>query len=503
MEQYLDTEKQTVDEFEADLEKRVRDAVAAQFVLDQVAKKEEIAVNEGELQEHLMRRAQQSGQNPQEFIPHMLEHNHIPEMVAEVVRGKALAQIVESATVTDESGNHVELKLLMPDGTIGEPTPEATRPRSTRRRRPSPTRPPTLGGEGRRLTRTRSSSQPSALPAGGCVVFRDVRHAGRVVDLLRVRRRDSLVDDHRTRGRSCAHRPTAPRIGVLGAAALGAQLADELVLGTVRDVHGAVSRRVRRVLGRATGLPATPSRRGPGRSPGWSTPRSGRAWASPRRPSGPPTAGGVGSRLEESTSGRFTLAAINGLIGDRLADDHPDLAITMAVRAAGRDVPLERAALAAAYPTATADVVVFLHGLAESDDSWRRGGRGGYADRLAAEGTWTPVVLRANTGLPIADNGVALASLLDDLVACWPVPVRRIALVGHSMGGLVMRSACAVVTDAPKPLAGAGDQRGHAGHAAPRRSARAQRPRRCAPAGASTRVGALRPDPRVPVGRDP
>jgi trigger factor len=121
MEAYLDSEEQTVDEFEADLEKRVRDAVAAQFVLDQVAKAEEVAVNEGELQEHLMRRAQQSGQNPQEFIQHMLEHNHIPEMVSEVVRGKALALMVESAVVTDESGNHVELKTLQPDGTIGEP----------------------------------------------------------------------------------------------------------------------------------------------------------------------------------------------------------------------------------------------------------------------------------------------------------------------------------------------------------------------------------------------
>ncbi len=124
MEAYLDSEEQTVDEFEADLEKRVRDAVASQFVLDQVAKKEEIGVNEGELQEHLMRRAQQSGQNPQEFIQHMLEHNHIPEMVSEVVRGKALATIVESAKVTDASGNHVELKLLQPDGSIGEPAPE-------------------------------------------------------------------------------------------------------------------------------------------------------------------------------------------------------------------------------------------------------------------------------------------------------------------------------------------------------------------------------------------
>jgi trigger factor len=124
MEQYLDSEKQTVDEFEADLEKRVRDAVAAQFVLDAVAKKEEIGVNEGELQEHLMRRAQQSGQNPQEFMQHMIEHNHIPEMVSEVVRGKALASVVSAANVTDESGNHVELKNLQPDGTIGEPDDE-------------------------------------------------------------------------------------------------------------------------------------------------------------------------------------------------------------------------------------------------------------------------------------------------------------------------------------------------------------------------------------------
>lgn len=125
MEAYLDTQEQTVDEFEADLEKQVRDAVAAQFVLDQVAKKENISVNEGELQEHLFRRAQQSGQNPQEFIQHMVEHNHIPEMVAEVVRGKSLALIVESATVVDGSGNHVELKNLRPDGTIGEPEADA------------------------------------------------------------------------------------------------------------------------------------------------------------------------------------------------------------------------------------------------------------------------------------------------------------------------------------------------------------------------------------------
>lgn len=124
MEAYLDSEEQTIDEFEAELEKRVRDAVASQFLLDEVAKAEEIGVEQDELQAHLMRRAQQSGQNPQEFIQHMLEHNHIPEMVSEVVRGKALARIVEAATVTDASGNTVDLKNLQPDGTVGEPQAE-------------------------------------------------------------------------------------------------------------------------------------------------------------------------------------------------------------------------------------------------------------------------------------------------------------------------------------------------------------------------------------------
>jgi trigger factor len=125
MEEYLDNEKQTIDEFEGDLEKRVRDAMAAQFLLDEVAKSEKLGVEQAELSQHLFRRAQQSGQNPDEFIKHMVEHNHIPEMVAEVVRGKALALIVEGAKVTDTNGAHVELKNLRPDGTIGDPEADA------------------------------------------------------------------------------------------------------------------------------------------------------------------------------------------------------------------------------------------------------------------------------------------------------------------------------------------------------------------------------------------
>ncbi|HSV39275.1 MAG TPA: trigger factor [Nocardioidaceae bacterium] len=124
MEQYLDSEEQTVDEFEADLEKRVRDAVAAQFILDEVAKKEEVGVDQNELTQEMLRRAQQSGENPNDYIKHMMDHNHIPEIVSDIVRGKALASIVEAATVTDASGNTVDLKNLRPDGTIGEPAAE-------------------------------------------------------------------------------------------------------------------------------------------------------------------------------------------------------------------------------------------------------------------------------------------------------------------------------------------------------------------------------------------
>jgi trigger factor len=124
MEKYLEDEGQTQEEFEADLERRVRDAVAAQFILDAIAKKEELGVDQQDLSSHLVRRAQQSGQDPQEFANHMFEHNHIPELVQEILRGKALATIVESATVKDASGNVVELKNLQPDGTIGEPAAE-------------------------------------------------------------------------------------------------------------------------------------------------------------------------------------------------------------------------------------------------------------------------------------------------------------------------------------------------------------------------------------------
>lgn len=118
---YLESEGQTEDEFAAEMDKRVRDAMAAQFVLDEIAQAEAMGVEESELTAHLIRKAQQSGQSPEEYVKHVMEHNHVPELVAEIRRGKALAHVVESATVRDASGNVVELKTLKPDGTYADP----------------------------------------------------------------------------------------------------------------------------------------------------------------------------------------------------------------------------------------------------------------------------------------------------------------------------------------------------------------------------------------------
>jgi pimeloyl-ACP methyl ester carboxylesterase len=241
---------------------------------------------------------------------------------------------------------------------------------------------------------------------------------------------------------------------VLAALAVATDAADDVLLGTVRDVHQAVAERVYGLTARATGgssgIPRvvhdTVSSAVYAGVGGGLRATSRGLRAADRR--------GLGARIEDSPRGRLVVGAVNGIVGDRLAEQRDGLAIRLAVRRRGRDVPVDERSLAAAFPGATPDVAVFLHGLGETDESWQRRADqlgGSYGSRLAADTSWTPVFLRANTGLPVAENGAALAGLLDDLVRCWPTGVRRVALVGHSMGGLIMRAACAVTTDAESP----------------------------------------------------
>ena len=124
-EQYLESEGQTQEEFTADMESRVRSALAAQFLLEEIAKKEELSVDEAELTEHLVRRAGRAGVQPQEYVQQVVQSGQVPVLVSEVVRGKALALVVQSAAITDASGRPVNVKGLRPDGTIAEETDEA------------------------------------------------------------------------------------------------------------------------------------------------------------------------------------------------------------------------------------------------------------------------------------------------------------------------------------------------------------------------------------------
>jgi hypothetical protein len=135
------------------------------------------------------------------------------------------------------------------------------------------------------------------------------------------------------------------------------------------------------------------------------------------------------------------VAALNGVLGDHLAASGNPLAITMALRRDGRTLPLDdRAALAAALPEAGPQVVVLLHGLCMNDLQWSHAGQD-FGAALQRDLGVTSLYLHYNSGLPVAHNGRTLALLLERLVEQWPQPVQRLMLVGHSMGGLLARSA--------------------------------------------------------------
>jgi pimeloyl-ACP methyl ester carboxylesterase len=154
--------------------------------------------------------------------------------------------------------------------------------------------------------------------------------------------------------------------------------------------------------------------------------------------------------LSETPAGSMALAVLNGLVGDSLERRQIELHQPMGIRVGGEIVPPTRESLAAAFPDATPRLVVFVHGLMETEHTWRIGWRrhgGTYGSRLRHDLGCTPIYVRYNTGLHISENGRSLAELLAEAVEEWPVAVEEIAIVGHSMGGLVTRSACHVANE--------------------------------------------------------
>jgi pimeloyl-ACP methyl ester carboxylesterase len=135
-------------------------------------------------------------------------------------------------------------------------------------------------------------------------------------------------------------------------------------------------------------------------------------------------------------------AILNGVAGDYLAETRNPLAIEMTLRRDCRTVDVDDAAsVRRALPGASGKVLVLVHGSCLGDRCWTRPAHD-HGAALERDLGFTCVHLNYNTGRHISTNGAELANLLERLAAVWPVPLDEIVLVGHSMGGLVARSAC-------------------------------------------------------------
>ncbi|CAM4509459.1 alpha/beta fold hydrolase [Nocardia ninae] len=146
------------------------------------------------------------------------------------------------------------------------------------------------------------------------------------------------------------------------------------------------------------------------------------------------------------------LGALQGLIGDDLEEARPILAGPMTLRVDGDPVSPEQIGGHVARPSSR--LVVFLHGLVETEHAWRLGGRTSYAEGIEQDLGYSTVQIRYNSGLHISENARQLSDLLERLVAHWPVEIEQLSLVGHSMGGLIARGACFDASESGKAWVG-------------------------------------------------
>jgi pimeloyl-ACP methyl ester carboxylesterase len=155
----------------------------------------------------------------------------------------------------------------------------------------------------------------------------------------------------------------------------------------------------------------------------------------------------VAKLLPEADTGprRDALVAVaNGIYGDHLARTANPLASEMSFRVRGQPIDVARpdaSIRAATGRPPTGRLLILVHGLCLNDLQWRRNGHD-HGEALAAELGCTVLYLRYNSGLRIGENGRAFSNLLETLFEHWPCPLDELTILGHSMGGLVARSAC-------------------------------------------------------------
>ena len=110
---YLEMTNQTEEQFEADIEQRAQRAVKVSLVLDQLARNEELGVDQAELSAYVTRQAEQMGVPPDRLAQQLAENNQLSFAAAEVLRGKAMSLIAERVKVTDKSGNPVDITAAL------------------------------------------------------------------------------------------------------------------------------------------------------------------------------------------------------------------------------------------------------------------------------------------------------------------------------------------------------------------------------------------------------
>lgn len=145
------------------------------------------------------------------------------------------------------------------------------------------------------------------------------------------------------------------------------------------------------------------------------------------------------ARGPETEAERRLRAIANGVLGDHLLASGNPLALPMRIWIGDAPVEPDPAAIDAAG-AATPRLLLMLHGLCMGPSQWRRGDHD-HGEVLAQAHGFTPVRLEYNSGLRVARNGAELAHLLQQIHDVWPVPLQGIAILAHSMGGLVARSA--------------------------------------------------------------
>jgi trigger factor len=124
--EWLESQGQTVEEFDAEVRSGAEQAVKAQLVLDAIADAEKIEVTENELTERIIYQAQRYGVSPEDYLRRAQEAGQLGAIFAEVRRGKAIASVLRGATVADESGNAVDIeKLFGPANASAPDAPDA------------------------------------------------------------------------------------------------------------------------------------------------------------------------------------------------------------------------------------------------------------------------------------------------------------------------------------------------------------------------------------------